>query len=888
VSLDGAVARAQAHSSFLRGLLRREGELVATIADAGLEAALRASEGRLDAAAPAASLRAARSGVALAVALADLAGAWSLEQVTAALAGFADRALAFAIEAAFAERGQPPGGLVALALGKLGSRELNYSSDVDLIFLHDPERLARRAGDDPTEAAVRLVRRVVALLAERTGDGYAFRVDLRLRPDPTSTPASLPLGAALHYYQSEALAWERSAFIRARAAAGDIAMGAAFLASIDPFIWRRSLDYSALAEIGEMSQSIRDHFGEVEKLGPGFDLKRGRGGIREVEFFAQVHQLIFGGRDPSLRAGATLDALSALAAAGRIPEADAAMLADAYRTLRTVEHRIQMVEDEQTHAVPKLAAERARVAGLIGVPGWKAVEAKLQPHLKAVAKAYDRLLESGGDRRGPRLPRTRADLEKWGASAKLRDPALLGTLVEGWRSGRPRSLRAPPALSAFEAVIPRLVQKVGTGRTGREALLRLDRLIAALPSGVQFWRLLAAHPPLADVVARLLTSTPLLADALARRPSLIDVLLEPAAPPIGLAAAEAELGAVTRGLAGEALLDRVRLWTAERRFQLGVQLLDGKLSPGAASRQLALMAESTVGLLAGAVTADFAARHGEVPGGRLLPLALGRFGGGQLTAQSDLDLVLLFTGSHEARSTGTPSQSASAWFNRLGPRLIAALTVPTAAGPLYDVDTRLRPSGNDGLLVVSLDSFAAYQAREAGILELLALTRARPVGADPADALLAQATIDRLVALPRDAASVAAQALDMRRHMARHKPPAGPFDVKLMKGGLVDIEYILGVRALTSGRAVPADLEAAARLLAPELEAPARLMMAMLVMLRLVQPHDAAAAPDAVAGALIARACGKSGLAALRTDLAQARRIVAASWAETFAKSRGD
>jgi glutamate-ammonia-ligase adenylyltransferase len=271
-----------------------------------------------------------------------------------------------------------------------------------------------------------------------------------------------------------------------------------------------------------------------------------------------------------------------------------------------------------------------------------------------------------------------------------------------------------------------------------------------------------------------------------------------------------------------------------------------------------------------------------VPGGRLVPLALGRFGGGQLTTQSDLDLVLLFTGDYEAMSTGTPPLSASAWFNRLGPRLIAALTVPTAAGPLYEVDTRLRPSGDDGLLVVSVDSFIAYQQREAGILELLALTRARPVGCSAADAARAQAAIDGLVALPRDAAPLKAEALDMRRHMARHKPPAGPFDVKLMRGGLVDIEYVLAVRALTSGRPCPADLEGAARQLAPELEGPAQLMMAMLVMLRLVQPHDVAATPDAAAGALIARACGKSGLAALKADLAQARATVTACWAETF------
>jgi glutamate-ammonia-ligase adenylyltransferase len=882
LSLSDARSRAEAHSPFLRGLLRREDALVSQMEAEGFDAALETALARLDAADPSPTLRQARAGVALTVALADLSGAWALEQVTAALSRFADTALDFAIRAAFADRGHTPRGLAALALGKMGSHELNYSSDIDLIFLHDPETLPTRDGEDPTEAAVRLVRRIVTLLSERTADGYALRVDLRLRPDPDSTPSSLPVGAAEQYYQSQALAWERSAFIRARAAAGDLGLGKSFLAAIQPFIWRSSLDYSALAEIREVSHQIRDHFAETEALGPGFDLKRGRGGIRECEFYAQVHQMIFGGRDPSLRPGATMDALAALAAAGRIPANDARLLADAYRHYRTLEHRIQMVADQQTHAVPKLAADRAQVAGLTGAPNWRAVEADLAPRLKAVARLYDRLLETGEGQRGPRLPQDTASIQAWATKARLKDPQLLATLTEGWRSGRPRSLRAPEASRAFEQVIPQLLLGVGTGRTGREALLRLDQLITALPSGVQFWGLLAAHPALLKVVSRLLTTTPLLADALARRPSLLDVLLEPASPLPDIAAASAELESLCRGLEGEPLLDRVRIWTAERRFALGVQLIDGTISPADASRELSLMAEAAVGLLARTTVAEFAARHGDVPGGRLVPLALGRFGGGRLTAQSDLDLVFLFTGSYETPSTGTPLLSASAWFNRLVPRLVAALTVPTAAGPLYEVDTRLRPSGADGLLAVSLDSFVRYQREEAGVWEQMALTRARPIGCAPPDAALAQGLIDSLVSAPRDADHVRREATEMRRHMARHKPQAGPFDVKLMKGGLVDIEFIVAARALLAGAPVPADLEQAAEALAPELVEPARLMNAILVMLRLIQPHDATAAPDAAAGALLASACGKSGLASLKADLSQARGTVGRLWAETF------
>lgn len=881
-ALAMAVARAEAHSPFLRGLLLREPELLDMISSVGFEAALAHAIGRLDSDNPAPSLRRSRGGVALVAALGDLSGAWPLEQVTTALTDFADRALQFAISAAFAEREVAPAGLCALALGKMGSGELNYSSDIDLIFIHDPEMLPHRANEDPTDAAVRLVRRTAALLSERTADGYALRVDLRLRPDPDSTPSSLPIGAAEHYYQSQALAWERSAFIRARASAGDVQLGQDFLAAIAPFIWRRSLDYSALADIGEISHQIRDHFSDGQKLGPGFDLKRGRGGIREVEFFAQIHQLIFGGRDSSLRAPATLNALAALAKAGKIAQSEAEFLSTAYREFRTLEHRLQMLEDQQTHSIPRLSAARAAVAGLAGDSNWRSVEARLGLLTRGVAKLYDRLLETGDDSsRRPRIPHPRDGVELWAAAAKIKDGALLGTLLDGWRSGRPRSLRAPESRRAFELVIAPLVQKVGAGHDGRKGLLRLDQMINALPLGVQFWRLLAAHPALASVVGKLLTATPLLADALARRPDLVDVLLQPA-PPLDRESAHSELANTTAGQEGEGLLDRVRLWTAERRFLLGVQLLDESISPEAAAQSLAAIADAGVERLADAVAADFAGKHGRVPGGRLLVLALGRFGGGELTAQSDLDLVLLFTGRFDAVSDGPAPLAAASYFNRLGQRLIAALSVPTAAGMLYEVDTRLRPSGAQGLLVVSVDSFIAYQRSEAELWETMALTRARPVSGSSEDRAMLQAAIDGLIAQPRNPEKVRHEALAMRKLITRHKPPAGPFDIKLMKGGLVDLEFIIQARALIEGKPVPPGLVQAASILAPELASTARLLMDMLVLLRLVQPHDSSAAPDAASGALLAHACGKSSLAELKADLTLAKQAVIAAWTDTF------
>lgn len=883
-ALADAIARADRHAPFLHGLLGRETALVGTLQADGPAAAIAAATRRLDPADAAASLRAARRGIALTTALADLAGIWSLEETTAALSRFADTALEFALRAAFAAGGTEPEGIAVLALGKLGSHELNYSSDIDIIFLHDPARIPHRRSQDPTEAAVRIVRRVVALLSQRTADGHVFRVDLRLRPDPDGTSPSLPATAAVGYYQSQALAWERAAFIRARACAGDLDLGASFLREIQPFVWRRSLDYSAIAEIRKISSRIRGHYARQQQPGPGFDLKRGRGGIREVEFFAQIHQLIFGGRDPALRAPATLDALAALARADKIAVAEAELLGNAYRFYRTLEHRIQMLNDQQTHAIPESAAGRAALAGLAGHADWPALAGLLLPQVEAVGRLYDDLLATGNDDGGDgRMPMVAGEIADWARAHAIADPELLADLIDNWRAGRARSLRAPDAQSAFEQVMPQLVADVGSGAGGRDALLRFTRMVEALPSGVQFWRLLAARPELQSTVAQILTATPVLADALARNPSLIDILLVPAAPLASAEAALAELSAAARGLRDEALLNRVRVWTAERRFQIGVQLINAAIAPAAAARELAFMADAAIHLLAEAVVGDFSAQHGTVPGGRLIPLALGRLGGGELTAQSDLDLVLLFSGSFEAVSDGASPLGASAWFNRVGQRLIAALTVATPAGRLYEVDTRLRPSGEDGLLVISLDSFRDYQLQRAGLWEHLALTRARPVLAAAADAAATQAVLDAIICQPRDAATVRAEALAMRRHMRQHKPARGPYDLKLMAGGLADIEFIIETRALIAGRRIPAALVAAAGEVAPELAGAARLMMDVLILLRLVQPHDSTATPDHAASMVIARACGHADFSALRRALAAARRTVLAEWRQTFA-----
>lgn len=890
-ALDDALRRADENSPFLRSLIQQEAQLIELMhaqgGVQGFDTAYDQTITKLESSSdkPSIALRQARRGVALITALADLTGQHDLDQVTHKLSHFADVALDQAMTAAFAERGQRPAGLSVLALGKLGSHELNYSSDIDLIFLYDPERIARKDKEDPAQAAIQITRRIVALLSERTAQGYVFRVDLRLRPDPDSTPVALPVAAAIGYYQSQALAWERAAFIRARACAGDKALGEEFLREISSFVWRRSLDYSALAEVRDISRRIRNHYSTAQQPGPGFDLKRGRGGIREIEFFAQVYQLIFGGRDSSLRSGATIPALNALVDAGKIVRTEADALIAAYRFHRQLEHRIQMLNDQQTHQIPEAEDTRTQLARLCGEANWAAIDQPLRQHAETVGRLYDELLETGQQSESAHLPHAATDIQQWARQRDIADPRLLDNLVTSWRSGRARSLRASAAQSAFEIVMPQLVQEIGTGPAGRDALLRLNRLIESLPSGVQFWHLLAARPELQTTVARILGTAPLLADALARRPGLIDILLVPAPPLPDSAAAFQELSSAVRNLDDEALLNRVRIWTAERRFQLAVQLINTRIQPETAARELAHMAEATIALLAEQVMRDFSAQHGAVPGGRLVPLALGRFGGGELTMQSDLDLILLFTGHHEARSTGPTPLSASAWFNRVGQRLIAALSVSTAAGSLYNVDTRLRPSGENGLLVISLDSFRRYQSEQARLWEHMALTRARPVAALPRDAAAVQTVLQSILAMPREAKAVLPEVRALRRHMEKHKPAAGPFDLKQMRGGLVDIEFIVETKAILAGTPVPPGLIEAARQLAPELCGPARLMMDMLIMLRLVQPHDSTTIPDANSADLIARAVGAAGFDQLQQRLDAARQIVLTVWQQTFGTS---
>jgi glutamate-ammonia-ligase adenylyltransferase len=889
---EKAVARARAHSRFLREAMAGLPHIVDAFMQEG---ALRASEIALYEGREAdweTRLRRVRHARALAIALGDLAGELPLDLVTQLLSDFADwsiyRALKTAMRERFPdllrERANPLAsevrGFAVIAMGKLGSRELNYSSDVDLVLLFDPETLPRRAREEAGESAVRIGRRFIEILQKRTADGYVQRVDLRLRPSPEVTPIVLPVDAAISHYESSAVPWERAAFIRARACASDLELGQRFLDAIQPFVWRRSLDFGVIDEVRQISARIRDHFAQSAQIGPGFDLKRGRGGIREVEFFVQIQQMIHGGRDPSVRAPATLDAVEALLAAGRLEQSTAGGLADAYRHLRTIEHRVQMVDDAQTHLLPVDPSALDNVAQLHGLHDGRELMDVLRPLVERAGADVDSLAPA--DRR--ELSNHPDILLRELADLGFDDATDAARHVADWRSGKARALRSPPARQAFEAMLPVLLQAIAAGADPSHSMNRLSDIVERLSSGVNFFRLLEARPMLAQLLAKILAHAPALADQLARRPELLEGLFDTSSFAMPPAAAEFGelLSRAMHDQPYDVALDRARRMINERRFALGVQLIDRRRDPLEVANGYASVAEGALNALANAALRDFEERHGRFPDDELLVLGLGRLGGCALTHASDLDVIYLHSGSSEGVSDGAKPLGPNNYFNRLASRVTAALSVPTASGPLYEVDTRLRPEGATGMLIVSLQAFEQYQQRDAWTWEHMALCRARPVFGGVEARERAEAVINEILHQPRDPAKIAADAARMRSEMERHKPPQSPLDVKLGPGGLVDLEFAVHVLQLTRHVGLHPRLEVALEALAADSLVPGtvvdaqKLLTRMLVMMRLVAPGNIK--PMAETWQLVAEACGAGSWSELLAQHDAARQSIAELW----------
>ncbi|MBK0020576.1 bifunctional [glutamine synthetase] adenylyltransferase/[glutamine synthetase]-adenylyl-L-tyrosine phosphorylase [Brucella pseudogrignonensis] len=699
-------------------------------------------------------------------------------------------------------------GWIVLGMGKFGARELNYSSDIDLIVFIDSERPSIIDPYECVDTFSRLTRRLVRILQDRTADGYVFRVDLRLRPDPGSTPLAIPVGAALHYYEGRGQNWERAAMIKARPVAGDRESGLQVLAELAPYVWRKYLDYAAIADVHSIKRQIHAHKGHGDIAVRGHNVKLGRGGIREIEFFVQTQQLIAGGRFPELRGNQTVPMLARLAERGWITEKARDALAKEYYFLRDVEHRIQMIADEQTHILPEDDEGFARVARMMGYADPVEFSDVFLAALKVVEKQYAALFEQApelGTATGGNLVFT-GDVDDPGtletlSSIGFERPSDICRVIRTWHFGRYRATQSAEARERLTELTPALLQAFAETKRADESLLRFDSFLQGLPSGIQLFSLLQSNPRLLNLIVMIMSAAPRLAEVITRNPHVFDGLLDPAI--FSEMPTRHYLEERLRAFLGSAsdyeeVLDRLRIFAAEHRFLIGIRLLTGAIDGVRAGRAFSDLAELMIGKAFEAVETELQRRHGKVPGAKVALLAMGKLGSRELTAGSDVDLILLYDHDVDTDETdGEKSLAPSQYYIRLTQRLIAALSAPTAEGVLYEVDMRLRPSGNKGPVATHIESFGKYQRSEAWTWEHMALTRARPIHGDADFIDFIKGEIDEVLSAPRDTTKIAKDVREMRDLIYQEKPPRDDWDFKLKPGGIVDLEFIAQFAVLT-------------------------------------------------------------------------------------------
>ncbi|MCP4183361.1 MAG: bifunctional [glutamine synthetase] adenylyltransferase/[glutamine synthetase]-adenylyl-L-tyrosine phosphorylase [Hyphomicrobiales bacterium] len=759
------------------------------------------------------SLRKMKSRIALATALADLGGWWNCEKVTATLSEFADAALITAIDFAFlsaskkqhfdlADPSSPSknSGLIVLAMGKHGAHELNYSSDIDLILFYDERAASGVNNSDPATFFSRFAKVLVKLLQERTAEGYVFRVDLRLRPDPSSTPPIMPLKAGLIYYESYGQNWERAAMIKARPAAGDIEAGYRFLKELTPFIWRKYLDYAAIQDVHSIKRQIHAHKGHATIATRGHNIKLGRGGIREIEFFAQTQQLIAGGRMPQLRTIRTIETVETLHQFDWIDARVVDELTKAYWYLRNVEHRLQMVRDEQTHTLPLDDNEFLRISKMMGYDSSEAFTLELTAMLLLVETHYSSLFEMS-----PELSSTSGNLVFTGddddphtmetlSSMGYHRPSDIMRTIKGWHFARYPALRTSQARELLTELTPMLLQEFAQTGRADETLIAMDRFISGLPAGIQLFALLKSNPPLLRLLTLLLSAAPRLSDIITRRPHVFDGLLDPAfnsALPQRSLLADRLKQFLAKGTDYELVLNRARIFAAEQKFLIGVRLINGTINATQAGRAFSDLAEVMVNAMLETVRSEFESKHGRVAGSAICVLAMGRLGSRELTAGSDLDLILLYKHDVDAEVSVGPKQlPVSLYYTRLIQRFIAAMGAPTAEGVIYELDFRLRPSGNAGPLATHLDAFVKYQCEQAWTWERQALTRARPVAGETELCAVVEAELAKLVIGTTARTDIKSDIAEMRYRIEKEKGSGNPWDTKNVAGGLIDLEFI--------------------------------------------------------------------------------------------------
>lgn len=770
------------------------------------------------------TLRRTKCRVSLALGLADLSGTLAAPRITQLLSLFAEAALSAAcnfllkelhnsgkVELVDEKNPSYKSGLIVLGMGKLGGHELNYSSDIDIILFFDPEAKMELKVDDATTLFVRFAKQLSKLMQERTADGYVFRTDLRLRPDPGSTPLAISIETAFNYYEAYGQNWERAAFIKARASAGDLEAGQSFLKELRPFIWRKYLDFAAISDVHSIKRQIHAHKGHGEIALKGHNVKLGRGGIREIEFFAQTQQLIAGGRNPELRNIGTIETLYQLTKNNWIDENARDAMEASYWYLRDVEHRLQMVADEQTHTLPNDDAGILQIALMMGEESSEAFSDKLISVMKTVEHHYAGLFETSpaltgkggnlvftGDDDDPQTLETLADLG-------FKQPSQIIATVRGWHYGRLPIARGSSARELLTELTPALIESFAETNEPDKAFFAFERFLSGLPSGVQLFSILKSNPNLLHLLTTILGSSPRLAEIIIKRPNVFDALIDPAFSaqiPSRERVAKRLVNFLERAEDYETKLDQIRVFLSEQKFLISVRLINRTINAMQAGKAFTELAEVLLERVLKIVQDEFEKKHGVIAGGKIAILGMGRLGSCELTAGSDLDLIFLYNHDEDAeKSDGERPLYTTQYFMRLVQRLISAMSAPTANGVLYELDFRLRPSGNSGPLATHINSFINYQRKEAWTWEKQALVRARPVAGNKSFLNRIQTEIDELLSVKHDAKKITADVLEMRTTIDTEKPAVNEFDLKSIPGGVVDIEFIAQWGVLISGHA---------------------------------------------------------------------------------------
>jgi glutamate-ammonia-ligase adenylyltransferase len=747
--------------------------------------------------------------VALIIALADLSEMWNLHQVTAALSEVAENTLNASFDYLLKLYQQKNGllinepengsGMIVLAMGKLGAHELNYSSDVDLILLYEPEKISHARGRPLPRLLNRFAQDFIRLMQDRTADGYVFRMDLRLRPDPASTPLMVSVDSAMRYYESVGQNWERAAYIKARPVAGDIKAGERFLKELTPFIWRKSLDYAALADIQSIKRQMDRQYDNLEITIPGYDVKRGLGGIREIEFLAQIHQLIWGGRQPELRCKKTLEVYPLLEKQGLLEANEIETLRENYKEFRRIEHRIQMLQDEQTHKLPaneEKLEDFSKFAGLESLVNLtKHIAEKATETHQIYHNAFSEQQSLAGDgvlvfTGVSHSPETLETLKKMG----FRESKIISQTIQSWHRGSIAAMRSARARQLLTELTPSLLKEISKQSPPDEVFQRFATFFSQLPLGVTFLSLLSHEPQLFKTLISIIGNAPQLAKYLAKHPDWLDALLS--------------LSDASKALTPEKILpvqnfkhmshqpDEISRWLCryrcEHEFTIGCQLLAGQASPDDVAPVLNSLADSALKTLFREVIHSFEEQYGTIRGSNFALVALGKLASKEMTFGSDIDLLFLYDCQDEmAESDGERSLGVSAYFNRLAQRIIGQLTAATPEGKLYEVDSRLRPAGVDGPLAVNLRALKQYYAADAWTFEKLALSRYRLITTNPENEEARYIPIiEECLQIDRDETQIKQDIIDMRRRIWKELPAKEEWNLKYSKGGMIDIAFI--------------------------------------------------------------------------------------------------